>query len=78
MRKSQPMLSIIIINYKDEENTNHFVRNELCKIKTPHIVVIVNNSSSEESNIKLTNGLDAEIITRIDNLVNRNKYLYVI
>lgn len=59
------MLAIIIVNYKSERETISFVKQELCKVQTPHTIVIVNNMASEQSNKILVDGLGAEIISEI-------------
>jgi GT2 family glycosyltransferase len=59
------MLSIIIVNYKNEDKTIKFVREELSKVVTPHITIIVNNAATNESNTTLTKNLGAELITNI-------------
>jgi len=46
-------LAIVVINYKMESLTAAFVNEELSKIGMPHKTVIVNNSSSPESNLDL-------------------------
>lgn len=47
------MIAVIVINYKNEEKTIGFVRDELAKIQTRHFVVVVDNGSTEESQRKL-------------------------
>lgn len=59
------MLSIIIINYKNEEKTISYVIEELVKVTTPHIIVIVNNSATIESSQKLVKDLNGELVTDI-------------
>lgn len=66
------MLAIIVVNYKNEEKTISFVRDELSKIDIPHIIVIVNNASTNESDIRLKNELKAELVTNIDTTPNLN------
>lgn len=57
------MLSIIIVNYKNESKTISFVNNELTKIRTPHITVVVNNEATPESDHKLCDGINAILIS---------------
>lgn len=47
------MIAVIVINYKNEEKTIGFVRDELAKIQARHFVVVVDNGSTEESQRKL-------------------------
>lgn len=56
-------LSIIIVNYKNEDLTINFVNKELSKIQIPHITVVVNNEASEESNSQLCQALNAQVVT---------------
>lgn len=56
------MLAITTINYKDEERTIQFVKEEVPKITTPHAVIIVNNGSTAESSHKLRSALPSCII----------------
>ena len=51
------MVAAIVINYRSEERTVRFVREELCKISSPHEVVVVDNGSTPESAAKLREGL---------------------
>lgn len=59
------MLSIIIINYKNEKKTISFVQNELSKISLPHIIIIVNNEATTESDEILVKELQAVLISEI-------------
>jgi len=43
------MLAVIVINYKNEQKTIDFVRNELSKIGIDHKIIIVNNSATADS-----------------------------
>lgn len=56
------MLTIIIINYKDEDRTIRFVKEEVSKITTPHAVIIVNNGSTTESSQNLHSELTSCVI----------------
>lgn len=59
------MLGIVLVNYKTEDKTVEYVRTELSKIQSDYKLVIVNNSCTEQSNIKLAEGCKAEIVTDI-------------
>jgi len=59
------MLSIIITNYKNEKKTISFVQDELSKISLPHLIVIVNNEATTESDEILVKELQAVLITEI-------------
>ena len=59
------MLAILIVNYKDEDRTIAYVKDELSKILCPHLTVIVNNSATFESNNVLVNKLNAILISDI-------------
>jgi GT2 family glycosyltransferase len=72
------MLSIIIVNYKNEEKTIRYVQEELVKITIPHKIVIVNNQANDKSNASLVNALNAELITNIDQLSNIAANCFVI
>ena len=43
------MIGIVVINYRSEEKTIGFVKNELSKISSPNAVVIVDNGSTSQS-----------------------------
>lgn len=51
------MIAAIVINYRSEEKTIAFVREELSKISAPHEVVVVDNGSTAESAAALRKGL---------------------
>ena len=72
------MLSIIIVNYKNEERTIRYVQEELVKITIPHLIIVVNNQASKESNATLATGLHAELITNISIPPNLNKCCYIL
>jgi GT2 family glycosyltransferase len=55
-------LGIVLINYKNENLTIEFVKNELAKIKESKVIIIVNNEASLESNNYLSSNLNATII----------------
>lgn len=60
------MLAIIIVNYKNEQKTIDYVKQELSKIKINHKIVIVNNGATEQSDHTLTDSLDACLVHDID------------
>jgi len=62
------MLGIVLVNYKTEDKTVEYVRTELSKIQSDYKLVIVNNSCTEESNIKLAEGCKAEIVRDADKI----------
>lgn len=72
------MLSIIIVNYKNEEKTIDYIKKEISKIITPHIVVVVNNSATDESNNFLCESLNANLINDIQKTIDTNKKYFVI
>ncbi len=59
------MLAVIIVNYKDEERTISYIKEELAKVHTPHLTVIVNNVATTESDNKLIDRLNATLVTDI-------------
>lgn len=59
------MLAILIVNYKDEDRTITYIRDEISKIQCPHLTVIVNNSATNESNNILVNRLNATLVSDI-------------
>lgn len=56
------MLAIILVNYKSDNKTVDYITNQLSKISIQFVVVIVNNSATESSNIFLKTSLNAEIV----------------
>ena len=73
------MFGIIIVNYRTDLLTIDYVKNEVSKIKLPHIVVVVNNSAIESSNYLLCNSLHATLVENINVSVCQNESnVYVI
>ena len=72
------MLAIIIVNYKSEKRTIDYVNNELTKVTTPHVTVIVNNEATESSNFELQQGLNATIVYDINEKLKTDKKCFVI
>jgi GT2 family glycosyltransferase len=58
-KKNVP-LGIIVVNYKSHDETVSYVENELAKISTPNVVVIVNNSDDGVHGCTLANALKAQ------------------
>lgn len=71
------MLAIIIVNYKTEQKTVNYVKQELSKISFPHKIIIVNNSATKESNELFVQALSASIIYNIEEECPSNLY-YII
>jgi N-acetylglucosaminyl-diphospho-decaprenol L-rhamnosyltransferase len=59
------MLAVLIVNYKDEERTISYIKEELAKVHTPHLTVIVNNVATTDSDNKLIDSLNATLVTDI-------------
>lgn len=80
MRKNKPKIQIatIIVNYRSEERTINYVKEELVKVTTPHIIVIINNSATIESNQKLVENLKGELVTDISIVRNCENNCYII
>lgn len=71
-------LATIIVNYKSEERTIAYIKEELLpKCKTSQVIVIVNNGATEESSNILCNSLDAYLIRNIKESISESK-IYVI
>lgn len=70
--------SIIIVNYKSERRTLHFVKKELSKLVDDYQVVIVNNAATEESNIFLQQSLSAELVHNVQQEVNSSNKVFVV
>lgn len=63
------MTAIIVINYKNEEMTISFVKNELSKLSSDIKIVIVNNGADETSDKVLCDGLGAVLINDVNTSV---------
>ena len=72
------LLSVIIVNYKMDDLTSSFVKNELVKVAIPHKTVIVNNAATPESNAALCKSLNATLITDIEAETDAEKDVFVI
>ena len=71
------MLAIIIVNYKDEERTITYIKEEVLKVKSPHLIVIVNNEATEETDKILITKLNAVLVKDTDK-TPLTSYCYVI
>ena len=60
------MIAIILVNYKDEERTITYIKEELSKIKSPHLIVIVNNEATDLTDNVLMSNLNAVLIKNTD------------
>lgn len=60
------MLTVILVNYKGEMKTITYIKEELSKIQIPHLIVIVNNAATQESNDTLLHNLNATLVTDIN------------
>jgi GT2 family glycosyltransferase len=71
-------IGVVIVNYRTDERTISFVNNEISKISTPHITVVVNNEATDKSDTLLCQSLNAEKITDISNIKNYRNKCYVL
>ena len=60
------MIAIIIVNYRDEERTITYIKEELSKVKCPHMIVIVNNEATDETDNILISNLHAVLVNDTD------------
>ena len=72
------MLAIIIVNYKSEARTVKYVEEELGKIGIPHVIVVVNNSATDESNQVLAKALNAPIVDAHEMLSTQGTGVYIV
>lgn len=72
------MLGIIIVNYKTIDETVHYVQQELCKIKTPHRIVIVNVACDDQTNAALTQKLQACFVADIYATIDTSSRIFVL
>jgi N-acetylglucosaminyl-diphospho-decaprenol L-rhamnosyltransferase len=73
-------LCIIVINYKSENLTINFIKNELSKLTISFQIIIVNNEATESSDNFLLSKLDATRITNYasthcNNLCNKRIFI---
>ena len=71
-------VAVVIVNYKNEALTIRFVKEQLPKIDCPYYVIIVNNSSMQESDRALSLSLSAPIVYDIDNYHTSEAQCYII
>lgn len=72
------LLATVIVNYKSEERTIKYVKEELLKKCTiPQIIVIVNNGATDDSSNKLCTDLNGYIIKDICTPI-KESYIYII
>lgn len=71
-------LFIVTINYRQEELTIQFAKNELSKILLPYKTIIVNNSATIDSNSVLCEGLDAVLVEDINAEIDTKRDTFVI
>ena len=72
------MLGVIIVSYKNEDKTIAYVKEELIKIQTQNIIVVVNNSATDESNSLLSTALSAELVHSIDKIEDKNQRCFIV
>lgn len=71
-------LASIIVNYKSEERTITYVKEELqSKCHIPQLIVIVNNEATIESSKTLSESLQASIVTDIT-AIPEDSHIYII
>lgn len=78
VNKKYYMLGIVIINYRSEQLTIDYIHKELCKITIPHVVVVVNNTGTKESNSLLCDSLHAVLINNVESTLSVHSNYYVI
>jgi GT2 family glycosyltransferase len=66
------MLGIVIVNYKTDDRLIKYVVEELVKIVSPHLIVIVNNGCTPESNSVIAQECEGEVISG-DNINVKSK-----
>ena len=59
------MLGIVLVNYRSDDLTVRFVREELSRIRMPYRLVVVDNGGSEDSNLQ--NRLPGATVLRDEN-----------
>lgn len=72
------MLSIIIVNYKNEQKTIEYIKQEISKISLPHITIVVNNAATSDSDSTLVRELDADLVYDINKIPNKSKNCFII
>jgi GT2 family glycosyltransferase len=72
------MLGVIIVNYRNEDKTIEYVKEELIKIQTQNIIVVVNNSATDESDANLKTALSAELIHDIGKIEDISQRCFIV
>ena len=58
------MLGIVVVNYRDYDRTERFIREEVSRIRTPYRVVVVDNGGEAGKAQALKEGTGAEVLVR--------------
>ena len=72
------MLSVIIVNYKNEDLTVSFVLKQLSKITMQYNVVISNNGADKESDKRLAEPLNATIVYDKNSRIDNKRKVYIL
>lgn len=72
------VISTILINYKTEEQTCFFVKEELSKCKLDNLVVVVDNGATEHSSRWMSKELRAPVIKDINDSIDENCRCFII
>ena len=78
MEKQHYRLATIVVNYKTNERTVKYVKEELSKCSLEQIIVVVNNSATEQSTNFLLDGMNAIRVDDISKSVSSKRSVYVI
>src|SRR6056297_385565 len=60
VQKKRVPLGIVLVNYKNHDETVEYVNNELCKISTNNVLVIVNNADPGKHGLQLAEAIGAQ------------------
>ncbi len=73
------MLAIVIVNYKNEEKTISYIKEEIIiKVSVPYVIVVVNNAADIDSNFKLEKELGGLLIDDIQRLQDDKKNIFIV
>lgn len=72
------MIASIIVGYKNDDLTISYVKEQLSKINQDNVIVLVNNSATEESNNHLSLELNGEVINDINTCIDKSLRFFVI
>ncbi len=73
------MLGIVIVNYKNQIQTVSYIKKEIeKKVSIPHLIVIVNNSATTESNKQLVNELNGFLVEDINKKLRVKSNVYIV